>query len=220
MCVNFVVNNLVGTITLVTQLGVDPGQLIYSNNHKAGSRISIVTGAAGQRQMPAAIWWLYLQQTPQGLAPHKEYFSVNTNHAKLPQKVEYKVARCIVPASGFVESQDGKHPHLLEPADESAIAFGGLYKTWTDQQTGELVYSASIITLPGHPALEHIHRKSTPLWLPATACDRWLDPAVTDTREFDELLKPALRTPLRATPVDKVGTKRAVAEGFVVGALG
>jgi len=123
MCVNFVVNNLVGTITLVTQLGVDSSHLIFSNNHKAGSRISIVTGAAGQRQLPAAIWWLYLQQTPQGLAPHKEYFSVNTNHAKLPQKHEYKVARCIVPASGFVESQDGKRTgvfsvdhHLARPS--------------------------------------------------------------------------------------------------------
>ncbi len=112
-----------------------------------------------------------------------------------------------MPATAFVESQDGKNPHLLEPADGSAIAFGGLYKEWADKVTGEVMYSASIITLKGLPALKDIHRKSVPLWLPDDAFEQWLDSDVTDTAVFDELLLPALRTPLKATPIDKTMSK-------------
>jgi len=109
-----------------------------------------------------------------------------------------------------VESQDGKHPHELEPTDGSAIAFGGLWKEWLDKATGETTWSASIITLPGHPALASIHRKSMPLWLPKNAYDPWLSDTVTDTAIFNDLLTPTLQTDLRATPIDKASLKNAV----------
>ena len=80
--------------------------------------------------------------------------------------------------------------------------------------TGEIIYSASIITLKGHKALENIHRKSTPLWLPDDAINDWLDDGITDTAVFDELLEPALRTPLRATPIDKTMSKKPVGDPF------
>jgi len=103
--------------------------------------------------------------------------------------------------------------------DGSALVFGGLYKSWIDKVTGEEVFSASIITLPGHPALEHIHRRSTPLWLPKEAFDAWLAPEVTDPKALEHLLQPVLRAPLRATPVDKVGTKRPIGPAFVISKL-
>lgn len=197
-------------MTLATALSVDENQFLYSQDIRPGARISIVVERAGERLVRPAIWWLYLQQTDAGLKPHKDYFSVNTNHAKLDQKREYKTSRCIIPATSFVESQDGKHPHELEPSDGSAIAFGGLWKEWLDKVTGEVAWSASIITLPGHPALAGIHRKSTPLWLPEDAYDSWLSDAVTDTTIFNDLLLPALRTDLTATPIDKASTKHAI----------
>jgi putative SOS response-associated peptidase YedK len=219
MCTNFLLIRQDGTADLARRLQVDAEQFLYSDNQKPGSRISIVTGPTGGRRVQAALWWLYLQQTETGLKPHPDYFSVNTNHAKLASKREYRHNRCIVPASAFVESQDGKAPHLLEPADGSALAFGGLYKNWIDKVTGEEVFSASIITLPGHPALEQIHRKSTPLWLPEEAFDAWLAPELTDPKALEHLLQPALRAPLRATPVDKVGTKRPIGPAFVISHL-
>lgn len=218
MCTNFVLIKTDGTAELGSRLAVDDDQFIYSRNFRPGSTISIVTGGPDDRQVRRAIWWLYLQQTPDGLKPHRNYFSVNTNHRKLATKPEYRQARCIVPATSFVESQDGKRPHVLTPGDGSAIAFGGLYKEWTDKATGELVWSASIITLPGHPALENIHRKSTPLWLPESRYEDWLSPEQTDTTTFAQLLEPTLQCDLTATPVDKAGTKQPVADSFTVSA--
>lgn len=220
MCTNFVLIKTDGTAELATRLLVDDAAFRYRNDFRPGSTISIVTGGAAgeteQRRVLTATWWLYLKQTDAGLKPHRDYFSVNTNYRKLPKKPEYRTSRCIVPASAFVESQDGKCPHLLAPSDGRGIAFGGLYKEWTDRTTGEIVWSASIITLPGHPALENIHRKSTPLWLPAAAYDSWLSPYVTDTSVFDELLEPALQTNLIATPIDRAGSKQPIAESFTI----
>lgn len=220
MCTNFVLIETGGTAELAERLHVDAAAFRYGSHFRPGSTISIVTGGAAgeteQRHVLPATWWLYLEQTDKGLKPHRRYFSVNTNYRKLPKKPEFRTSRCIVPATAFVESQDGKRPHLLTPADGSAIAFGGLYKDWTDKTTGEVVHSTSIITLPGHPALENIHRKSIPLWLPDSAYDAWLSPYVTDTSVFDELLEPALQTDLIATPIDKAGTKQPISESFTV----
>ena len=216
MCTNFVLIKKEGATALARKLGVDSTRLIYNENIRPGSLIGIIRQTNDGRVITPATWWLFLKQTDQGLRPHPDYFSVNTNYAKLPKRPEYKRTRCIIPATAFVESQDGKRPHLLEPADGSAIAFGGLYKEWTDKVTGEIMYSASIITLKGHKALQRIHRKSVPLWLPENACDDWLDPAVTDTSCFDALLEPALRTDLTATPIDKVMSRYPVGEPVII----
>lgn len=210
MCTNFAVIKRPGITTLAHRLKVNEQEFIYSPDFRPGATISMVVERGGERHVRPAIWWLYLQQTDSGLKPHRDYFSVNTNHAKLDKKPEYKASRCIIPATSFVESQDGKHPHLLEPADGSAIAFGGLWKEWTDKVTGDKLWSASIITLPGHPALAGIHRKSTPLWLPEDAYDPWLSESVTDTAIFNDLLRPALRADLMATPIDKASRKNPV----------
>jgi putative SOS response-associated peptidase YedK len=216
MCTNFALIKKNGAVELSEKLRVDSSEFHYSANIAPGNLISMVRSREGARQVLPATWWLYLQQTDQGLKPHKNYFSVNTNYNKLPKKSEYKKTRCIIPATAFVESQDGKSPHLLEPADGSAIAFGGLYKEWIDKVTGEIIYSASIITLNGHKALENIHRKSTPLWLPDEAIDDWLDDNITDTAMFAALLVPSLRAPLTATPIDKTMSKNPIGEPFLV----
>jgi len=216
MCTNFALIKTDGTVELSNHLLVDANDFIYSSDFRPGAKISIITGGQGQRQVLPAIWWLYLQQTDAGLKPHRNYFSVNTNYQKLPKKTEYRKSRCIIPATSFVESQDGKRPHLLEAKNGSAIAFGGLFKEWTDKTTGEIVYSASIITLPGHPALESIHRKSTPLLLPGQTYDRWLSPDITDTTLFEELLVPTLQTDLIATPINKASSKQPTADPFTI----
>ena len=216
MCTNFVFINTGGVADFASRLQVDPEAFAYNPDVRPGAKISVITGGGEERQVRSAIWWLYLQQTELGLKPHPDYFSVNSNYKKLDTRPEYRRSRCIIPATAFVESQDGKRPHLLEPDDGRVIAFGGLYKEWTDKATGEVVTSASIITLPGNPALENIHRKSTPLWLPDAAYEQWLDPNQRDTDCFNALLKPTLQTSLRATHIDKVTSKQQVGDTFLV----
>lgn len=215
MCTNFVLIKKNGVTTLAKKLGVNPEGLLYQVHAKPGSVISIITDSAAGHCIRPATWWLFLKQTETGLKPHPDYFSVNTRYDKLPKRPEFRSTRCIVPATAFMESQNGKRPHLLEPADDSAIAFGGLYKEWTDKVTGEHVTSASIITLPGHPALQDIHRKSTPLWLPEADYDLWLDRGMTDSEALRHLLTPQLVTTLKTTPIDKMGTRNPVGDSYL-----
>lgn len=207
MCTNFVIIKKRSTEVLIDRLEVDASLFRYQAHAKPGSMISIIRNTEHGNEVRDAIWWLFLRQTESGLKPHPDYFSVNTNHAKLPKRPEFKISRCIIPATAFMESQGGKNPYLLEPTDESTIAFGGLYKEWVDKVSGELVMSASIITLPGHPALENIHRKSTPLWLSEDQYEPWLNHKITQTNVFDEYLIPKLVTDITATPIDKVSQR-------------
>lgn len=227
MCTNFALIKSDGTAVLADRLGIDDRELRYSPDIRPGNVISIVVEEDGKRVVKDAIWWLYLRQTEQGLKPHPDYFSVNTNYAKLPQKAEYRQSRCIIMASAFVESQNGKNPHLLRPADGSALAFGGLWKTWSDkcptksqQNDGQVsykpVYSASIIALPGLPELADIHKKAFPLWLPKGVCDMWLDRSLTNTNCFADLLNPKLRVPLEAVPVDRATSKLQIGAPVVI----
>lgn len=213
MCTNYYLVKSKATTKLASRLGVKQRDLRFGD-FKPASSISIVIKEDGQHRIVKATWWLYLEQTDEGLKPHKKYFSVNSNHEKLPKRPEYKKSRCIVPATGFVESQDGKNPHMLEPSDGSAIAFGGLFKRWKDKVTDEIRYSAAIITLKGHSALKDIHRKSTPLWLPDEAYDDWLDRELTDTTPFVHLLKPTIHMGFVATPIDKTMSKNPIGESF------
>jgi putative SOS response-associated peptidase YedK len=193
--------------------GLRPEDFRYSPDFRPGSVISIVTGVPqAEPILRDAIWWLYLKQTEQGVKPHPDYFSVNTNHAKLGSKPEYKTQRCIVPVSAFAESQDGKNPHLLTPDDGEVMCLGGLYKHWIDKATGEEVFSASIITLPGHPALADIHKKSIPLWLREEDLALWLDPFMHNTEVFNDWLKPRITRPLTAQPIERISSKNPIGE--------
>lgn len=217
MCTNYYLVKNRGSERLARSLNVSQDSFQFSRNFKPASQISIVIEDRNQtRQVITAIWWLYLQHTKEGFKPHPDYFSVNSTYSKLSKRPEYQKTRCIIPASGFVESQSGKAPHTLAPKDRSAIAFGGLFKRWHDKVSGESCYSAAIITLPGHPALADIHEKSTPLWLSHTSFDAWLDPNNTDTQVFEPLLTPRLHKTLIATPIDKTFTKKPIGRGFEI----
>ena len=167
-----------------------------------------------------------LERTDTGWKSNSRYATFNTRYDKLnsPRSVgytPYRQSRCIIPASGFVEGLEGtKSYYLLEAANE-AIAFGGLYRTWVYEATGEMVHSASIITLPPHPKFKGIHEKAFPMMLDVSnqaLVDQWLSPRMQDVSVFNELLKPNLVASLRATPIDRPSKKNPVGEVFDIAA--
>lgn len=203
---------------LCEQLGLFEQQsnLRFSDDIAPASTISIIKQDQQDRQIQDASWWLLQEKAEGGFKANYKYASFNSRSDKLnkPSAIAYqpfRTSRCIIPASGFVEGQDKKY-YSLKPIDQ-AIAFGGIYKTWLNDQTGEMLHSASIITLPGHPKFEHIHRKSLPLMLPAdnkALIDAWLDPAFTNGDAFRDFLQPSLRCNFSATPIDKPSKRNPI----------
>lgn len=207
------------------QIQLFPDHQIFSRFIRATNQVSIVRQKDGVRRMDNAIWWLLLEPADTGFKPSK-YTSFNTRYDKLNVKGSagyqaYRQSRCVIPAKGFGETEyvNNKPLHYHDLiAKDGAILLGGLCREWLNKDTGESALSCSVITLPPHPKLKHIHTKASPLLLPKdlTLVNRWLDESITDTDEFTVLLQPHIPYDLVAQRIDKPSTYQPIAEPFTI----
>lgn len=218
MCGRLNVIDCPEVIDLCGQLGINLQDQVMplrtSRFIRATNKISIVVEQNGQRRLQDAIWWLLLEQAEHGLKP-SQYTSFNTRYDKLNVKgsagyAAYRSQRCIIPAAGFGETEvvNGKNQYT-DFIGQSGLAFGGLYRTWLNKETGELTYSCSVITLPPHHKLMPYHTKASPLMLPAECFDIWLS-ADQDVRQFDEILQPRITVSLEALTIDKPSSYKTI----------
>ncbi|PKF49100.1 SOS response-associated peptidase family protein [Enterovibrio nigricans] len=223
MCGRFNVTDDPYMHALLQELGIDLGPLPLRvcEDIAPSQLVCIVIKEDGQNVLRDAIWWLLLEQVEAGFKPLSKYASFNTRSDKLkvPRSagyVPFRQSRCIIPASGFVETEQG-HAFTLEPIDD-AIAFGGLYKAWRHTLTGEVVHSCSIVTLPPHPRIALYHSKSIPLMLPDEAFIRemWLDGNLTSTDALTPLLTPLLPFDVRVTPIKRASEREPIGSPNVV----
>jgi putative SOS response-associated peptidase YedK len=145
-------------------------------------RTLIVRDRADAREAVMAKW---------GLLPHwakdsKIAFQmINARTETLSEKPAYRGLlnrhRCLVVADGFYEwvvGSDGKkqpiHFHL--PGNE-LFAFAGLWTSRTDEQTGEVIESCTIITTRPNELVAPVHDRM-PVILPTDAEAVWLDPSI------------------------------------------
>lgn len=163
--------------------------------------IQVIAEPGLRRTVIDATWWLFLDDHGK---PVRYRASFNSRWDKLHTsrltKGPYRRSRCLIPATSFVEGQGGRYHELARPGH--AIAFGGLLRTI--EVDGEPVHSASIITCPGNPKLDKIHRASLPLMIPvddSEAVSDWLDPDITDTDRFEHWLTGRLPHELTAQPI-------------------
>ena len=222
MCGRFFVINSGLTRSMLEYWGLDPKQMRFSEDCAPGGQISIIQQDGAIRRIRDATWWLLLNQ--QTLKPDYKYASFNSRSDKLHitrslAYVPYRESRCIIPASGFVEGfGDKKTYHQIE-LQEEAIAFGGIFKSWTSPEFNEPQYSASIITLPPHPKWQKIHTKAFPLMLPwkdKKMIDSWLDPHFMSVETFEPLLAPTVNVPQIITPIDRPARRSPLGLPYVI----
>lgn len=207
------------------QIKLFPEQQLFSRFIRATNQVSIIRQKDGIRRMDNAIWWLLLEPSVTGFKPSR-YTSFNTRYDKLNVKgsagyLAHRYSRCVIPAKGFGETEYVKnkplHYHDLV-AKDGAILLGGLCREWINKDTGETALSCSVITLPPHPKLVHLHSKASPLLLPLdmTLVNRWLDENITDPQEFEPLLQPHISYDLIATQIDKPSTFNALSGAVLI----
>ncbi|MBT8142942.1 MAG: hypothetical protein HKN88_02820 [Gammaproteobacteria bacterium] len=179
---------------------------------RPASKIQIVVGSEneGEHKIVDATWWLLLEkQSEKGLTwkPNQKYKTFNTRSEKLLEsrlaKKPYLNTRCLIPAAGFMESKSGTYHHITN--EKQSIAFGGLYKEY-QLDDDEILYSASIITLPATTNFEFVHHRM-PLMLDVenkNTTRQWLHKNHFPDEGFE--LGNNLHTPLLVTPSAKYGT--------------
>jgi len=224
MCGRFQIEKNKKSQKLLNKLDVSGADILYSADKAPGSRISIIHRPKDHNVVTQAVWWLLID--PATGKPNYKYASFNSRSDKLdsPRAIAYqpfRESRCIIPATAFLEGKgDKKTHHKIELANE-AIAFGGLHRETVDKNSGEVIHSASIITLPPLPEWAAIHPKSMPLMLPVddeALINRWLAPSFHDVEAFADLLKPVIRATQVLTPIEKPSRWNPSGDSFTIAA--
>jgi putative SOS response-associated peptidase YedK len=97
-----------------------------------------------------------------------DYPTSNARAEELRAKASYKLPwargqRCIIPAQAFFEPnwESGKHvPWRFRRADGAPWGLAGLWNTWVDKTTGEVVESFTMLTLnaDAHALMRRMHK--------------------------------------------------------------
>ena len=149
-----------------------------------------------------------------GLIPHfaksakLPYATVNARSEELSQKASYKGPwakgqRCIIPAESFDEPnwESGKNVWWrFRRADGRPWGIAGLWNTWVDHGTGEIVESYTMLTLNAdkHPLMSRMHKpdpklgpdkqdKRSLVLLEELDFERWLYSTVAEAQKLVQL---------------------------------
>lgn len=195
---------------------------------KAAENVSIVRNKGLSRVVENAVWWLLLEETESGFKP-SQYTSFNTRYDKLNTRKSagyqaYRNSRCVFAVKGFGETEfvNNKPLHYFDMADENdGLLLGGLCRDWIHNRTGEKITSCSVITLPPHKKLRHIHSKAMPLILKQDdeTINHWLNNEFNNVEAFSPLLHPNIPQNIIAQKIDKpmryntIGLKELIEKG-------
>lgn len=91
--------------------------------------------------------------------------------------------RCLVIADGFYEWQwidakgKEKQKYLITSANQEIFAFAGIYSTWKNPKTNELINSYTIVTTEANKLMSEIHnnKKRMPVVLDKADHNNWLN---------------------------------------------
>ena len=160
-----------------------PGPFIRASRHQAQAQRELVVG-----QWALVPWF--------AKSPKLTYPTCNARSEELSAKASYKLPwargqRCIIPALAFFEPnwETGKHvPWRFTRSDGTPWGLAGLWNTWVDKATGEVVESYTMLTInaDAHPLMKRMH-KPDPKLGPNDQDKRSvipIDPAEVDTWLF------------------------------------
>ena len=132
-----------------------------------------------------------------------------------------KKRRCLIYIDHFYEHHhySGKtYPYLIKFKNDEPMILGGLWSEWTNNETGELLSSVSIVTTRANELMAEIHNNPKmeearmPFLLPKDLQDEWLKPVKEklDIEKLKELMLPYEASEMEAYPVGKLRGKEAL----------
>jgi putative SOS response-associated peptidase YedK len=151
-----------------------------------------------------------------GLLPHfahDEHYKYKTINAKaetvaqLPTFREpFRHKRCIIPATGFYESDKIHHTkppfpwHNFTLKEHGLFGFAGLYDVWKDRNSEKEIYSYTIITTEPNGVVGKVHNRM-PVILQKKNENEWLNPDIVEPERLLKLLAPYPAAEMAMWPV-------------------
>jgi len=172
--------------------------------------VVVVRADATRRRSAAMLRWGLLPSWSKSAKPSGAPM-INARAETLAEKPAFRAAlccrRCLVPADGFYEWQQGpggangkKQPFYIHRPDGRPFAFAGLWETWTDSTAHLTIESCTIVTTEANRALRELHERMPVVLAPADYA-LWLDSGVSEPGRLQHLLAPCGEDELVAEPV-------------------
>lgn len=117
----------------------------------------------------------------------------------------YRRRRCLVLADGYYEWQraaGAKQPYFISFADGEPFGMAGLWESWRDPGSGEVLESCCIVTTAPGQSVAHVHDRM-PVIVARADHEEWLDPRNEVLDRLDRLLAPCASPALQAVAVDR-----------------
>lgn len=122
--------------------------------------------------------------------------------------------RCLILADGFFEWMDfnkKKYPHYIHLKPESVFCFAGIFSSWVDKETGELLHTFSILTTKANLLMSKIHnsKQRMPVIVSPKFYNLWLNAESSKSDIQSLLLKPYPDADMNAYTISKLITSRS-----------
>ncbi|MSQ40945.1 MAG: SOS response-associated peptidase [Dehalococcoidia bacterium] len=155
--------------------------------------LAVVGTSAGNCEAAALHWGLVPFWAKDSKIGYSMINAVGETVADKPAfRTAFRKRRGLVLAGGFYEwrkEADSKVPMRIGLRGWQPFAFAGLWESWTDKETGDVLRSCTIITCSPNELMSPIHNRM-PVILPEAAASAWLNPAIEDPAVLTRLLAP------------------------------
>jgi putative SOS response-associated peptidase YedK len=123
-------------------------------------------------------------------------------------KEAIKTQRCIIPVNGFFEwktVEKEKIPYFIQPTDGAYFSLAGIYNSWHNRQTNEIISTFSILTTPANELMAEIHnlKKRMPLIIQQGQEPHWVQPTAS-TASIRSMMQPYDYSRMKAYTISKM----------------
>ena len=176
----------------------------------------------GELQLVPMRWWLTPFWAKELSTKYSMFNAKSETAAKSPAFREpYRKRRCVVPISGFYEwcrENNKKVPYYISAEGHKAMLLAGLWDKWRGSESGDELYSFTILTTDAHDSMRFVHHRQ-PVMLSLDEAKLWLDTTVV-TAELEYLFAQRLPMSLEALPVSTHVNNARNKDARVVQAMG
>lgn len=176
----------------------------------------------GEPQLVPMRWWLTPFWAKELSTKYSMFNAKSETAAKSPAfKEPYRKRRCVVPISGFYEwcrENNQKAPYYISAEGHNAMLLAGLWDKWRSPESGDELYSFTILTTDAHDLMRFMHHRQ-PVMLSLDEAKLWLDTTVV-TAELEYLFAQRLPMSLEALPVSTHVNNARNKDARVVQAMG
>lgn len=211
MCGRFVLAADALTVQQAFNLSEIPGEMVARYNIAPSQPVAVIANDA-----PMTLTYFKWGLVPSWAKdPTVGYKMINARSETAAEKPSFRAAfkrrRCIIPADGFYEWQQGaggKTPLFIHMDGRPVFGMAGLWESWQSPDGGEL-RTCAILTTSANDFMRPIHDRM-PVILEVNDYALWLDGGEGAVPLLQELMKPAASEAFRAYPVSKAVNKPGI----------